>query len=117
VWCQGIWDVIVDKKWGFDTATKNIRGYIDKTQNFILYHYKYGSTYKTAFWSYAKKLAKDKGDKDLQNIINNIKHTEPGYLRSITTDDIVYAQWETWNLKLWYDAVTRKNDISNFNYR
>lgn len=116
-WCQLIWDVIVDKKWGFDVSYKHIRDYINKIQSFILYHYQHGSSYKTPFWTYAKKLAKTKGDKDLQIIMDNIQNLKQPYLRSISTNDTEYAQWETWNLKLWYDGVTKKNDISNFNYR
>ena len=46
-----------------------------------------------------------------------MKNLKQPYLRSITHSDVDLAQWETWNVKLWHDGVTKKNDISNYNYR
>jgi|TARA_R110000796_G_scaffold8661_2_gene28214 hypothetical protein len=116
-WCQCIWDAMINKTCSFDDSVINIRTYIDKVQNFILYHYMHGSTYKTSFWKYATKLAKDNQDPKIKKIIRDMENQKQPYLRSITHRGIDYAQWETWNLKLWQEGVTKKNDISNFNYR
>lgn len=116
-WCQFIWDAIVDRSCTFEDSVKKIRQYINRIQNFILYHYMHGSTYNTPFWKYASKLAKDNEDPEIKQIVKNMKNQEQPYLRSITHSDIDLAQWETWNVKLWHDGVTKKNDISNYNYR
>ena len=109
-WCQYIWDAIIDKTCTLDHSTKRIKDYITKVQNFILWHYETGSIYKTPFWKYATKLSKDNRGKDLDLIIKNIKNKKQPYLRSITNNDIEYAQWETWNINLWKEGVTKKND-------
>ena len=77
----------------------------------------HGSAYNTPFWKHATKLAKDNEDQEIKGIIKNMKNQKQSYLRSITHSDIDLAQWETWNVKLWHDGVTKKNDISNYNYR
>ena len=116
-WCEFIWDAIIDKSCSLETSTRRIKDYINKIQDFILWHYAYGSTYKTSFWSYAGKLAKNNKSKDLQNIINNTKNKKQTYLRGATHNTFEYAQWNAWNINLWYGGVTKKNDISHFNYR
>lgn len=117
VWCQYIWDAIIDKTYTLEQSTKRIKDYIRKIQNFILWHYETGSIYKTPFWKYATKLAKDNRGKDLNSILKSLKDEDQSYLRSITNNDIEYAQWETWNINLWKEGVTKKNDISKYNYR
>ena len=47
---------------------KKIKDYINKIQNFILWHYSYGSIYKTKFWNYSKKLYKNNKNKEMEKL-------------------------------------------------
>ena len=57
---------------------REIAKYIEQTQNFVLWHYQFGSKYNTPFWDYAKTLTFN--DKDFDNFL--------GYSRSFDEYDI-----------------------------
>jgi tryptophan halogenase len=83
-------------------CNNQIRSEMYKIQNFILWHYQYGSKYDTPFWRYAKSLpfqpdfefksAVEYAEKN--NIFNCRKNLE----------NIVYGQWSPYNFKVWLDS-------------
>ena len=79
--------------------------YIKKLQNFVLWHYQFGSKYDTPFWEYAKTLTfKDETfDKFLgySKISDCIPITYGG-----TTQNKLYGQWPAYSFKNWNEGMT-----------
>ena len=88
--CRYAWDGIF-KNIPFNICNQNIKNEMVKIQNFILWHYQFGSKYDTPFWEYAKSLPfnPDQGFYDVAN----------GKL------DEEYGQWEHWNFENWKNGV------------
>ena len=92
-------------------AASAAREYIKELQNFVLWHYQFGSKYDTPFWDYAKKIS-FKDDK-FDAMLDYCKDTErvnlipKGYGGS-TNDYSMYGQWPAFSFKIWYDGMTRK---------
>ena len=89
-----------------DNLNHQIHTYIKHIQNFVLWHYQFGSKYNTPFWDYAKKLtfndhvfdSKVKesirlGWKDIHDNISLGKDRDYGY-------------WDTCSFKYWYEGMT-----------
>jgi hypothetical protein len=102
VWCRYIWDSIIDKTSTFEESEKKIKNYISKIQNFILWHYKSGSIYKTKFWNHAKKLYEKNKNNDFELIIKQADIYEINYLKN-NPSLFTYAQWSGWNIKNWIE--------------
>ena len=49
-------DYIITKKESIKQAAYSAKKYIRQLQNFVLWHYQFGSKYNTPFWDYASKL-------------------------------------------------------------
>ena len=85
-----------------------IKEYIKYTQNFILWHYQFGSKYNTPFWNYASslKFIDSKFDSILRGSKNkkmlDIKFDERG------GSDPCYGQWTSFAFKCWYEGMTKK---------
>lgn len=93
----------IDKK----ICNDNIRKEMFRIQNFVLWHYQFGSKYNTPFWEYAKSLYFDM-DEEFKTIldfsINNsyseiLTKTARGY------DVPRYSQWPPLSFKSWYDQI------------
>tara|TARA_S200002703_G_scaffold103290_2_gene89548 strand:- start:685 stop:1845 length:1161 start_codon:yes stop_codon:yes gene_type:complete len=104
------WDVIFS-----DSSPKNfapkVFHEISKIENFILWHYQFGSKYDTPFWNYAKSLKMNE-DAEFKDFLNYAKMTNkheiiPG-LYGGRTEDISYAQWPPFSFKTWYDGMTQE---------
>ena len=50
-------DYIITKKEPIEQAAHSAKQYIRQLQNFVLWHYQFGSKYETPFWDYATKLS------------------------------------------------------------
>lgn len=109
-WNRMTWDWIVNKKYTTQQTIERIRNYTKQVQNFILYHYAFGSKFDTPFWDYAKKLADGVKDEDFDNILKYSLNEDKLSIRNLEARDNnqQYAQWKPWNIKLWYDGMTRK---------
>jgi len=83
-------------------ASWEIRNYIGELQNFVLWHYQFGSKYDTPFWDYAKTFTFE--DKVFNEFLNYGKKDWKGVISS--PEDIVYAQWNPYSFKVWYDGMT-----------
>jgi len=110
-WNRYVYESIVNKSYDLKTASNLIKDYTNKVQNFILWHYAAGSKYDTKFWSYAKDLANNNiNDSDFVEVMRYSANKDYAYLRNIEYDKNgeLYAQWEPYSFKVWYDGVTKK---------
>tara|TARA_B100001250_G_C19697416_1_gene743210 strand:+ start:42 stop:1157 length:1116 start_codon:yes stop_codon:yes gene_type:complete len=84
------------------------RNHIKEIQNFILWHYQFGSKYDTPFWDYAKTLTftdpkfdymlRNSRDREMEDIKREISKRPKSN----------YAQWNPYAFKLWYDGMMKK---------
>lgn len=108
-WNRVVWDSIIENKYTLHEAGLHIKDYTKKIQNFILWHYSYGSKYKTSFWRHAKKISKNINDKHFSEVLNFVKNKDLNVLKDFNADkNLVYSQWQPWSFKLWYDGMTNK---------
>ena len=79
--------------------------YIKQLQNFILWHYQFGSKYDTPFWQYAKTLSfeDETFNKFLEysKLYDCIPITYGG-----TTQNKLYGQWPAYAFKIWNEGMT-----------
>ena len=92
-----------------DNPSELIHKYIAQNQNFILWHYKYGSKYDSDFWNYAGSL--DFDDPDFDQYFEFSKSTSwndiiPDQYGGMTESGL-YAQWPAYSFKTWYEGMTR----------
>ena len=55
-WARRTFRVIIEGELTKDDAIKGMKKYIKQIQNFILWHYQFGSKYDTPFWEHAKNI-------------------------------------------------------------
>jgi hypothetical protein len=85
-----------------ELINKNIREEMYRVQNFILWHYQYGSKYNTPFWDYAKSLLFNP-DAEFKSMIDYVKNNDSYTCRAC--EDEEYSQWSHMSFKLWFDAM------------
>ena len=106
-WAKTLFGSILLDERSIQQAEEDIVRYIRQTQNFILWHYHFGSKYDTPFWEYAKTLRFI--DQEFDDILE--------YSRSCSKYDIVpethggstinhlYSQWPPYSFKVWDDGM------------
>ena len=108
-WIKICWNCIVNKTGG--NPRGEILRYIEQTQNFVLWHYQFGSKYDTPFWNYAKTLSfKDfEFDSFLEysRQFDNYDILPYGDEYGGMTDNILYAQWGPYSFKRWDDGMNK----------
>ena len=106
-WARSTWDWIIEKKITPEVITNQFHNYVNQIQNFIMWHYSYGSKYNTPFWKAAKKL-KIK-DPLFNKILNEAKLSPMIELldSNVTNAPDIYGQWHKWNFKCWYNGMTK----------
>jgi len=93
----------------FKKYSDNVINYVRKTQNFILWHYHFGSKYDTPFWKYAKSLTfKDDEFDNMLNFSKNLSRKEYTGIVNNVGGNYNYSQWQPYAFKLWYDGMTRE---------
>ena len=105
-WARFTLDYLVNRKRTLSDICDSYKKYIDRVQNFVLWHYQYGSKYDTPFWKYAKSL-KFK-DPDFNIKLKEIRKTKEW--AKIAIQDPVktsYAQWPPYSFKVWDDAMNK----------
>ncbi len=108
-WARFTWDWIIDKKTTPELITNKFHTYVNQIQNFIMWHYMYGSKYDTSFWEAAKKLKFE--DPVFDSTLAEGTRSSSIELRDTGSglQDISYGQWKRWNFKCWHDGMTRRN--------
>ena len=108
-------DYIITKKEPIEQAAHSAKQYIRQLQNFVLWHYQFGSKYNTPFWDYATKLSFR--DKTFDAMVEYCKHTTkrdilPKSYGGATSDASQYGQWPANSFKVWYDGMTVPQDVN-----
>ena len=97
---------ILQSEGKLDNLNYQVLTYIKQLQNFVLWHYQFGSKYDTPFWNYAKKLTfsdplfYSKLEKSMKSEWNNIHYNV------LAGNDTDYGQWNNYSIKLWYEGMT-----------
>jgi hypothetical protein len=86
----------------------DVRDEMYKIQNFILWHYQYGSKYDSPFWDYSKQLPFNPGPifENYLKFVRNNSISTCRHSRSDSRSDS-YSQWTHYSFKVWSDA----NDV------
>ena len=87
---------------------RRIHNYVNCLENFVLWHYMYGSKYDTPFWDYAKKFSLDV---EILGYIAGCRYAEtldclPHAYGGRVADE-KYAQWHPYNFKVWLDGMEK----------
>jgi tryptophan halogenase len=102
-------DYIITKREKVEQAAHSAKQYIRQLQNFVLWHYQFGSKYDTPFWNYAKKLSFK--DKIFDAMVEYCKQTTnrdilPKSYGGATSEASQYGQWPANSFKIWQDGMT-----------
>jgi len=102
---RAIFDYYLQGKVSAVHVKEDITKYIKQLQNFILWHYQFGSKYDTPFWKYAKTLSFEDEifNKFLEysKLYDCIPITYGG-----TTQNKLYGQWPAYAFKVWNEGMT-----------
>tara|TARA_Y100000816_G_scaffold39537_1_gene24883 strand:- start:5389 stop:6504 length:1116 start_codon:yes stop_codon:yes gene_type:complete len=103
-WIKMCWNYIFKKK---EDPSDKIKKLIDQVQNFVLWHYQFGSKYDTEFWDYAGSLKWN--DTHMQTYIdyarkNDFYQVIPEFYGGETNNSL-FAQWPPYSFKVWLDGV------------
>ena len=108
-WSRGIFDTILLGNGSMREREWDIRRYIKQTENFVLWHYQFGSKYDTPFWDYAKTLTFQ--DPFFQEYLDHAKSCDNYEIvpSSYGGDTVatLYSQWPAYSFKVWYDGMTK----------
>ena len=105
-WTRMTFDYIFNNK-NFNPNNSVIK-HVKQLQNFVLWHYQYGSKYDTPFWDYAKTFTiDDPRFYEVKDIASNISKydSRPDFYGG-TSENPCYGQWPTYSWKCWYDGMT-----------
>ena len=113
-WTRQIYSLIIDKDITTKIAIKKLHKFLNEVQNFISWHYVYGSKYDTPFWKQAQydALLKFENRDDYFDIIYNLIQNE-NLVECISKSEeenwVDYGQWPMANFKHWYDGMNLPN--------
>ena len=102
------WDYIFHQK----EVAKDIHAYVRQTQNFVLWHYSYGSKYNTPFWNHASKMNfNDPEFEQYLNFANELSKQDvvPDLYGGLSLNRL-YGQWPPYSFKNWFDGMTKINN-------
>lgn len=94
-----------------DLCNEQIRSEMIEIQNFVLWHYQFGSKYDTPFWDYAKSLPFDPGPQFNKVLEYSKKHSYSDIIRqrsrdrNNSVDHAYYGHWSASAFKMWVDGV------------
>ena len=110
-WARMVWGWMIDKKVTSTTVVQHFHRNVEETQNFILWHYLYGSKYDTPFWKAARKFKIN--DPNFNRVLAIAKSSLMIELRNLPKNipDLAYGQWKPWNLKYWYEGMTKEMNV------
>ena len=108
-WAKLSYQFVGNKGWAPHHAVIDIKRHIQQVQNFILWHYKFGSQYDTPFWKYAEGLTlADPEFTDALHFAKNqsletIKIAEAAYPSTYK-----YGPWSISSFKYWLKGMNEK---------
>jgi hypothetical protein len=80
---------------------QKISEHLTGVQNFLLWHYQYGSKYDTPFWEYAKSLPFEMD----YNFKWNVDYAMSHDVKYLNENPMFYSQWNSYNIRNWLDHV------------
>ena len=113
MWADYIMKHVLTKKDTHQHASIECKRYVKETQNFVLWHYQYGSKYNTPFWDYAKTLTFKDQEFD-RMLYESRSYDKYGIIpksfggRSMEVEDCFYAQWTPYSFKVWDQGMTKE---------
>jgi hypothetical protein len=109
VWARKTFDWIVNRTTTPDIISQEIINYTHQLENYVNWHYTYGSKYDTPFWRNARKLKVE--DPLFDAFVAYSEKTSMVEIldRESSSANDVYAQWAGWNFKYWIDGVTKQS--------
>ncbi len=86
----------------FNNASKEytsnkIKEYVYQLQDFILWHYSYGSKHDTIFWKHSKNLWHSHNKQEIEKIITISRDMSEQDIQKSLHSNFKYAQWQLWN--------------------
>ena len=110
-WARYSYNAIINRKIDNKEATSQIKNYIERVQNFVLWHYQFGSKYDTPFWDYAQTLSFK--DPDFNIRLKQMRKLErgdivPPFYGGELLPNPRYAYWDLISFKMWDDGMTRQ---------
>ena len=111
-WARYSYNAIINRKIDNKEATSQIKNYIERVQNFVLWHYQFGSKYDTPFWDYAQTLSFK--DPDFNIRLKQMRKLERGdIVPPLYGGELLpnprYAYWDLIAFKMWDDGMTRQS--------
>jgi len=120
-WARATFRAIILKEHTKDDAIKDMKKYIRQVQNFILWHYQFGSKYDTPFWDHAKTMLFH--DPLFDKFLNKATTLKLEELEEVTfsatynsgvtwkndhyrSATFGYAVWPLMSFKNWYEGMT-----------
>ena len=102
--CQHYYNYIFNDVSKQDTE-QQIKQWVHKIEEFILYHYSSGSIYNTKFWKHAEKLYHKTPTKFLDKELKIIKGMSGLDLERSLDNPAEFALWPAFSIKQWHDKV------------
>jgi len=110
---RAIFEYLLPGRLNSDDVVTDINRYIIQLQNFILWHYQFGSKYNTLFWRHAKTLRFE--DDKFNQYLSHVKKYDNDFTLPQSyggsTKDELYGQWPAYSFKTWYEGMTAKLNI------
>lgn len=97
------YDVMIGAK-SREEVNENINKELIQVQDFILWHYKNGSTYDTPFWQYAQSLPYSNESELFEHVEKCVKLPNLFQFDDLR-EDLEYAYWEPQSYKCWHNNV------------
>ena len=109
-WARLIYDVLVLRENSLSSVSNIMIEYIHRIQNFVIWHYQFGSKYDTPFWDYAKTFTFD--DPVFDDRLDSVKDKTwqdcvPLAYGGIIDSGEQYGMWHEFTFKQWYEGMTK----------
>lgn len=88
-----------------EKVNNEIKDYVSKLEDFILWHYSAGSKFETKFWSFAHSLWENHDTSRIKHTIKRVSKMSSQNIEKTLYSGFKYAQWEEWNFKGWLDGI------------
>lgn len=92
-----------------ELCNQRVRSWMNKLQNFILWHYQFGSKFDTPFWDYAKSLPFNPEPEFQKTLEYAMSNSYGEMIRSIYKsngmDENEYSEWSPLSFKNWTDGM------------
>ena len=87
---------------------ETVINYVKQLQNFVLWHYQYGSKYNTPFWDYAKTFTIDdpRFYEIVDSFLNYSKYDNKPIHYGGLAENPHYGQWDLYSWESWYKGMT-----------